>query len=360
MITPSWLHWPTDRSSLAPWSQPTPHAIWRRSTLVPCPRKLLSLATLPYSHRAIICWLGAMPLTSPAIPASTTGIFSGVRNVDGLNYVQTDSALNPGNSGGPLFTECGDVIGIVSFKIKVAEGLGFGLASDEINSFVNQPLAQSTSATALLSPSESVALFYSLLDQRSYDAAYGLLSSGFRSSHSLDAFRNGYATTQSIVVEDVEQIGPAKVQVSVLASDLIDGQTLVRRFTGTWDLVNESNTWKLDHAQIAVVSSSQVQVAQNYAGTWHITDTVTSGSGQGQVFAFDVVIYQSGVQLLGLSDNFLLQGSVNGNQIQMDYVQLDVGYKGTFTWTMDSLAHGSGTFASSVPNSGTSVLQRSQ
>lgn len=59
----------------------------------------------------------------------TKGVISGVREWQGKRYVQTDAALNPGNSGGPLFGSDGRVVGIVSWKISGPgfEGLAFGV-----------------------------------------------------------------------------------------------------------------------------------------------------------------------------------------------------------------------------------------
>ncbi len=42
----------------------------------------------------------------------TSGIFSAHRELRGRPYVQTDTPLNPGNSGGPLINLKGEVIGI--------------------------------------------------------------------------------------------------------------------------------------------------------------------------------------------------------------------------------------------------------
>lgn len=52
-------------------------------------------------------------------------------------YIQTDAALNPGNSGGPLINKQGKVIGINNFKIGESESLGFALESNSLKEAVN-------------------------------------------------------------------------------------------------------------------------------------------------------------------------------------------------------------------------------
>jgi len=62
----------------------------------------------------------------------TKGIISGYRDIEGRKYIQTDAALNPGNSGGPMISANGHLIGIVSWKISSVayEGLAFGVPPD--------------------------------------------------------------------------------------------------------------------------------------------------------------------------------------------------------------------------------------
>lgn len=60
----------------------------------------------------------------------TKGIISGKREIDESIFLQTDVAINSGNSGGPLINSTtGEVIGIVAAKIKAkgVEGLGFAI-----------------------------------------------------------------------------------------------------------------------------------------------------------------------------------------------------------------------------------------
>lgn len=83
----------------------------------------------------------------------TAGIVSGLdrsspAGTGGLKgMIQTDAAVNPGNSGGPLFSAAGEVIGInTSIEnpsgATVFVGVGFAIASNTVRSFAAEFLAQ--------------------------------------------------------------------------------------------------------------------------------------------------------------------------------------------------------------------------
>jgi len=60
----------------------------------------------------------------------TRGIVSGIRQTATATLVQTDAAVNPGNSGGPLIDRTGRVLGIVTMGYTDRQGLNFAVGID--------------------------------------------------------------------------------------------------------------------------------------------------------------------------------------------------------------------------------------
>lgn len=72
----------------------------------------------------------------------TRGIISSARRsfpAYKASFIQTDAALSPGNSGGPLINLSGDVIGINSLKISGSsvEGMGFAVAINDVKHHIS-------------------------------------------------------------------------------------------------------------------------------------------------------------------------------------------------------------------------------
>lgn len=79
---------------------------------------------------------GIVSATNRTLKTSTDGTMTSV--------IQTDAAINSGNSGGPLINMAGQVIGINSMKLasnndgSSVEGMGFAIPSNEVVKIINQ------------------------------------------------------------------------------------------------------------------------------------------------------------------------------------------------------------------------------
>lgn len=61
----------------------------------------------------------------------TTGVISAIdRPLDGISYLQTDAAVNTGNSGGPLLDSYGQIVGLVTWLRKDTQGIAFAIPAD--------------------------------------------------------------------------------------------------------------------------------------------------------------------------------------------------------------------------------------
>jgi len=89
------------------------------------------------------------PLWIEGGPTVTTGVVSGLGRTmeqDDLpmlhNLIQTDAAINAGNSGGPLLDLSGRVVGINTAVIASAHGIGFAISIDTAKPVVRELIAR--------------------------------------------------------------------------------------------------------------------------------------------------------------------------------------------------------------------------
>ena len=78
------------------------------------------------------------PSGLPGSVTVTRGIVSAIRQHRIGEVIQTDAPINPGNSGGPLLSTDGKVLGINTFGISNAEGLGFALSERMVRAALPQ------------------------------------------------------------------------------------------------------------------------------------------------------------------------------------------------------------------------------
>jgi serine protease Do len=82
----------------------------------------------------------------PGAPTVSMGVISARgRLLPGTDFVlegliQTDAAINPGNSGGPLVDINGNVIGINTAMIPLAQGIGFAIPASTVTEVIEQIL----------------------------------------------------------------------------------------------------------------------------------------------------------------------------------------------------------------------------
>ncbi len=79
------------------------------------------------------------PLETSLGQTITKGIISGIREINGMNFLQTDVSINFGNSGGPLINDKGEVIGVTTMKLsgRGIEGIGFCIPSKIVMEMLN-------------------------------------------------------------------------------------------------------------------------------------------------------------------------------------------------------------------------------
>lgn len=80
----------------------------------------------------------------------TQGIVSSLRTRTDVGYrvIQIDAAVNPGNSGGPLFDSRGRVIGVVTFKWRDSENLNFAIPINYVRGLMAAPRERGLEALA--------------------------------------------------------------------------------------------------------------------------------------------------------------------------------------------------------------------
>lgn len=67
----------------------------------------------------------------------TKGVVSAKDRVVGKqSFIQTDAAINSGNSGGPLLNADGKVIGVNSYKFSDSEGIGLAIPIDVVENYI--------------------------------------------------------------------------------------------------------------------------------------------------------------------------------------------------------------------------------
>lgn len=178
----------------------------------------------------------------------------------GIEYLQTDTTLNPGVSGGPMINICGEVVGINTAGLS---GLGLGISSDSIKqkwlemATAEDPLAdvQKIDFKPEESSLEAVRAFYNYLKARKLEKAFDLLSDNFKKGYDFDYWKQGYEPlldTSVIKIEDDPEI-ENRVIIKLSTKDFVDEEIVYKYFEGYWDVKDVDGRWLLWDPEIKEV-----------------------------------------------------------------------------------------------------------
>lgn len=222
----------------------------------------------------------------------TQGGVSGLHRsitVDGQRrhgMLETDAALNPGNSGGPLMAQDGHVIGLVDAGDMSANGIGYavpaGQASPEMQQWTaapapqppascSNPLGPSQAGVTVPEPptlsraaasgvSDALDTYFNAINTGDYQAAYDVFSPAMRANFSEQQFADGDSTSYDFgqTVLDARQYSRNSADVALSFTSL---QAPSKGPNG-----DSCDTWSLTYHMVA------------FGGVWYINGTDPYGS----------------------------------------------------------------------------------
>ena len=187
------------------------------------------------------------------------------------SFIQTDAAINQGNSGGPLFTQDGKVVGINSNIISPSGGsigIGFAIPSNTVKSVVAQ-----------LEKSGHVTRGYIGVQAQAVNAAMA----------SALALPNGNTDERGALIASVEADSPA-AHASLQPGDVITSVNGQRIGNPRELAINVSQVPPGSHAQLAILRNGHPQTLDVTVGT-----LPTDGNGR------NAAVASNGSQGLGVS-----------------------------------------------------------
>ena len=205
--------------------------------------------------------------------------------IDGLrrrDLVQTDAAVNPGNSGGPLIADDGTVVGLIDLGTTQANGLAFAVSSEVAEPLLRawqtapQPIAAASCSstqtqTPLAAPPTStpssgdaaaarnaVYTYWSYLQLGEYRAAFGVLSPSEQQSLGGIGKWLAYYANDPVVSVNVT-LSPASVSgnsasVEIASLQTVGASTGCKTWTGSYRLVRSGSGWLIDYARLSPTS----------------------------------------------------------------------------------------------------------
>ncbi len=165
--------------------------------------------------------------------------------------LQTDTAVNFGNSGGPLINRRGQVVGVVVLTLVDTEGLAFAIDARRAQRFVDSRVSRSLGPCAprsvttvppvptrpsayVASPAEQVVrAFYSAIEAGDYKTAWEIGGKNFVKNSTYERFAAGFSKTVKSELLILDAVGDV-ITVQLTAREQVAGATRISVYRGTY------------------------------------------------------------------------------------------------------------------------------
>jgi len=232
--------------------------------------------TTDYEQPKVLKWRKRWPVLAEDVFAlgfpegtkditATKGIVSSLTSdeFDSTKYIQTDAAINNGNSGGPLVDICGKVLGISSSTLLDAENIGFAIDGSRVRDQIEEMII----ASREISPeeikrgqtggeAETVIRYYLMVSRGDFEDAYDFYSEDLKKRVLFKGWKESYENTFAIRFKSARRTAPGIVEVIFRTVDFPEKESedfTAKEFIGTWSLVKENGLWKLNYSNIKEV-----------------------------------------------------------------------------------------------------------
>lgn len=187
---------------------------------------------------------------------------------DDRQYIQTDAAISPGSSGGPVVDRCGRVVGMATQTLRGAENVGYAISWAQLSGRMSEMLkaletstSQEREQTYPSEQTEVVAKYYGTLGAGELEDAYSFYSAARKARLPFESWAKGLSRTVFVRLVDVRPGDkPNVVNVHFYSTEETEAGTWDWRtgeFQGTWTLVREGGLWKMNESNIKDITKAE-------------------------------------------------------------------------------------------------------